>query len=117
MATSRSSEQQPEWLAGASLFSGRPDPTWPIAPATARALVQLWQSLPETKDPMPPAPPLGYRGCFLRDDRGRDWRGYGGVVEHAWRRRREARQDPARSFERQLLASAPAGLLPRNLLE
>jgi hypothetical protein len=103
------------WVAGASLFSGRPDPTWPVSAKVARKLEALWHSLGEFSGRLPSPPPLGYRGCFLRDDRGREWRAFEGVVTLLAGSRAESRRDETRSFERMLLASAPAGALPEGL--
>jgi hypothetical protein len=65
---------------------------------------------------MPVGPPLGYRGCFFRDPNGAEWRAYGGVVENRSSAGREARRDHDRSFERMIVGSAPAGLLPAGLV-
>lgn len=104
------------WVGGASLFSGRPDPTWPLSARVARKLEALWSSLEEFPgNKLPSPPPLAYRGAFLKDDRGREWRAFGGVVTQNEGSHTEARRDESRSFERRLLASAPAGTLPEEL--
>jgi hypothetical protein len=103
------------WVAGASLFSGRPDPTWPVKASVARKLEALWDSLEGFSGEVPAGPSLGYRGCFLRDDRGREWSAFGGVVALRTGSRTETRRDGDRSFEKALLASAPAGAVPRGL--
>jgi hypothetical protein len=113
MVTSRSSEAG--WIAGAALFSGRRDPVWSVTPTFARTLVHLWTELPATGDAMPDAPPLGYRGCFLRSPGGGEWRAYRGVVEGPSDAGREVRLDRERAFERLLVGSAPPRLLPTDL--
>ena len=113
MVTSRSPEAG--WVAGAGLFSGRRDPVWSVTPSFARKLVHLWTALPATGEAMPDAPPLGYRGCFLRSPDGAEWRAYRGVVESRSDAGREVRLDRERAFERQLVGSAPPGLLPGDL--
>src|SRR5262249_7933365 len=100
----------------AFLFSGRPDPTWPVPPDVARRLLEIWESLPPGTAGLPPAPPLGYRGFFLKDTADREWTAYRGVVRLQTPDDSEVRRDDARSFERTLLASAPAGTLPPSLL-
>ena len=123
MATLRSIERaasagkREAWTAGASVFSGRPDPTWEVKPALGARLEKIWFSLKAEKIEPPPFPALGYRGCFLRGPRGREWFAFGGVVELRSMSRSEFRRDPSKRFERTLLESAPAGLLPPWLHE
>lgn len=114
--------KQTGWTAGASVFSGRPDPVWEVKPSLAARLEKIWFSLKAEKIEPRPYPTLGYRGCFLRGPRGREWFAFGGVVELRFTGlsrsrlpasgRSEFRRDPSKKFEQTLLASAPAGLLP-----
>lgn len=102
------------WTAGVSVFSGRPDPVWPLAPADAERLVAVWRALAPLAASPPQPPPLGYRGCVAHDGGGgRRWEAYAGAVRCA----DELRSDPPRAFERLVLASAPPGVLPANILE
>jgi hypothetical protein len=112
MAISKSSSKRPAWFAGASVFSGRPDPVWEVKPALGARLEKIWQSLHPSEIEPPFQPALGYRGCFLQGPRGRQWFAFGGVVTLHLARSFESRRDPAKRFERTLLASAPANLLP-----
>jgi hypothetical protein len=96
------------WTAGASVFSGRPDPTWEVDEALGERLAELWADLEPTAHAPPAAPPLGYRGVFLRDPSGREWHAAEGVVTLE----NERRLDPDRRFEGELLASAPPGVVP-----
>ena len=105
------------WIAGASVYSGRPDPTWEVDDAAAARLVRQWEALPVTNEQQPPAPPLGYRGCFLRDAANHEWRAFRGVAVTDRNGRRDARRDADRAFERALLATAPAGLLPPHIAD
>jgi hypothetical protein len=104
------------WTAGASVFSGRPDPVWELKPALGARLEKIWRGLEPAEIEPPPSPILGYRGCFLKGPRGREWFAFAGVVTLRSSRRPqsrpETRKDPAKKFERTLLASAPAALLP-----
>ena len=111
MATSRSTSEN-GWIAGALVFSGRPDPTWPIPPELAEELVAIWESLPPT-DTTVSVPVLGYRGCSLRDPEGRMWIAYHELVTLSSERRR----DDERRFERTVLSSAPTGVLPPSTAE
>jgi hypothetical protein len=112
MATSKSTSKRAAWTAGALVFSGRPDPVWEVKPSLGAKLERIWRSLKLEKVDPPPSPALGYRGCFLLGPREREWFAFGGVVTLRSARRAESRRDPSRKFERSLLPSAPAGLLP-----
>jgi len=77
-----------------------------------RTLEKLWQALEPSQAASPAAPLLGYRGCTLDcGTRGR-WQSYGGVVASG----DIHKYDPERKFERLLLGSAPANLLPPEIL-
>ena len=113
MATSNSTRaKRSNWAGGASVFSGRPDPLWDVKPSLAVRLERIWRGLKPDHVDAPPFPALGYRGCFLRGPRGREWFAFGGVVTLRLARRSESRRDPSKKFERALLASAPPGFLP-----
>jgi len=72
----------------------------------------LWQQLEPSELAPPPAPALGYRGVALAcGARGR-WFAYGCVVASGDAYKR----DSGRAFERLLLESAPAGVIPPALL-
>src|ERR1700730_2840450 len=76
MDTSRSPERD-RWIAGALVFSGRRDPTWPVPAELGRRLEQLWEGLPPWSGERPHPPPLGYRGCKHSAPGGRVWTGLG----------------------------------------
>ena len=112
MATSKSGDT---WIAGAFVYSGRPDPTWPVSAAAAKRLQSLWTALPAPTEPAPNPSRLGYRGTFLRDPLHREWIAFGGLVSLTTPTGIEVRADPNNQFEKDLLASAPKGLLPQHL--
>ena len=112
MATSRSGNRPAAWIASASVFSGRPDPTWPVSDEIARELLAIWDALEPFEGSLPAAPALGYRGCALRDGDGRTWSTHGDVVRLTQDGAGESRVDGERRFEGRLLSSAPEGLLP-----
>lgn len=85
---------------------------WPIPLGMAEELLAIWESLPPTDATASP-PALGYRGCYVRDPEGRMWTAYHEVVSHSSERRR----DDERRFERTVLSSAPAGVLPPTTAE
>jgi hypothetical protein len=100
------------------VYSGRPDPNWPVDPETARHLIAMLDHLPSISRWPAPRSALGYRGVWLRSSDQHRWVAYDGVVvdegvtgtEHMARTRR----DDARVFERAVLATAPPGLLPSS---
>ena len=96
------------WLAGVSLFSGRPDPTWPLDDEVAARFVSRWETLEPTPEPIPEPPPLGYRGALLLAPDGRRWLAHGTTVTLNG----ERRHDPEAQFEHELLATAPPDTLP-----
>jgi hypothetical protein len=116
MATSKSTKKTVQWIGGALVFSGRPDPTWPVLAQAASELESLWSGLPPAAVNLPVPPGLGYRGAFLRDTSGREWLAYGGVVTLKAKKALQSRHDPTRQFEKTLLATAPPGLLPAEVI-
>ena len=108
----------PEWTAGAFVYSGRPDPNWPVDPDTARHLIAPLDQLPSVSRWPALRSVLGYRGVWLRSSDQHRWIAYDGVVvdEGVTGRAHMAstRRDDARVFERAVLATAPPGLLPSS---
>jgi hypothetical protein len=106
------------WVAGALVYSGRPDPTWGVSKPLAKKLRELWESLPASQQKCDPRPGrLGYRGAFVRETGHCEWVAFNGLVSLITPEGIEARSDPARKFEKTLLSSAPKGLLPEAMLE
>jgi transposase len=105
------------WTGGAYLFSGRPDPRWPVSDQAAESLLALWDRMRPRPDVEPPAPVLGYRGCFLRATDGRVWLAFRGTVWLTSGDSTEARADEGRMFERLLARSAPEGALPADRID
>lgn len=103
----------PAWAAGVLLYSGRPDPSWYVAAATAAALVARFERLPAWGGPVPDVARLGYRGAWLRAPDGRRWIAFEGV---AWPGPPgQARRDEGRALERAILATAPPGAIPQGV--
>jgi hypothetical protein len=111
MGTSRSTNET-GWIAGAYVFSGRPDPTWPVPPNPAEELLAIWESLPPACATASP-PALRYRGVFVRDQNGHIWTAYREVVTLEG----ETHRDEDRRVERAVLSSAPPGMLSRFTAE
>ncbi len=116
MGISKSNRKSGRYTGGALLFSGRPDPTWSVGKNVALKLEETWNSLQTHKGEFPSPPLLGYRGCYLKSDRGIEWLAFEGVVTLLIEGRQESRKDIERTFERLVLSSAPKGLLPLKLL-
>jgi hypothetical protein len=110
MATSKSAKRN--WTAGAWLYSGRRDPVWTAPARVVRQAMEIWEAAPRATAGPPEAPPLGFRGCFLRDPAAREWHAFAGFITLRGGRGTETRLDPGREFQKLLLDSAPAGLLP-----
>jgi hypothetical protein len=117
MGTSKSTEAASEYTGGASLFSGRRDPAWQVGRAEAERLQSLWEASEPFAGALPFAPPLGYRGCFLRDAAEREWFAYRGVVTLKSPEGSASRRDENREFESLLLSTAPEGLIMPELLD
>ena len=96
---------------------GRPGPAWPLDAATCRALLEIWRTIGSGHHRPTPGPPAGYRGVLIETFAGATWVVSGGLVTCRSVALTETRHDPDRRFERQVLASAPAGALPRHLAE
>jgi hypothetical protein len=115
MGTSGSSEQGGTWTAGAFIYSGRRDPEWELTQEQGTELARALALLPPIEGPVPVAPPLGYRGAWLRGPGAAEWQLYGGTAVSVSPGRLEHRMDARREIESRVLATAPAGLLPPGL--
>jgi hypothetical protein len=79
--------------------------------------VQCIQQLHPAGDAATPEPPgLGYSGSWLRAPDGREWQLFGSVVKAVEGKASAHVLDTDRNCERQLLQTAPAGVLPPGLL-
>jgi hypothetical protein len=112
MAISNSTERRKKCIAGAFVFSGRPDPTWEVKPPVLKQLEKIWRALKPENVEVSQQTSLGYRGCFLKCSGQRQWVAFDGVVVLKTAQRSESRRDIEKRFERTLLASAPTGKLP-----
>ena len=108
-----------DWKAGAFIWSGSRDPEWEVSAADALAAMSIWNRLEVAQRWTRPPSRLGYRGCWLRGIGAGRWTVEADLVLMAAAAGGEvlqARRDPNRSFERTILATAPRGLLPSNLI-
>ena len=117
MGTSRSIEHSATYIGGASIYSGRPDPSWVVDDETAARLKASWSLMEPYTGPLPQAPVLGYRGCSLSDSSRNKWIAYGGVATLTTPAGSESRRDKNRQFESLLVSSAPEGTIPLELID
>jgi len=111
MGTSRSRDDR-LWTAAVLVFSGRPNPTWPLGAAVIGELERIWAGLGPSDLAAAPAARLGYTGCTVCDGRGKTWTACAALVTLRQAEREDRRADPERTFERAVLAAAPPGELP-----
>lgn len=105
------------------IYSGRPNPSWPLSQADLRALAAILQGLEPTRDQAPPDG-LGYRGFVIRGD-GAALAGHDRLVVYhdlifaGQGRAAVVLSDPGRSVERWLAAWLGANLDPdlRQMIE
>jgi hypothetical protein len=107
--------EQPHATVVLEIFSGRPDPAWPLDVFQLAELRQRLEALRDSAEHrLPPEPGLGYRGLHVAIATG----AHGEIV--AVRQGRVAHQgrilvDRARKLERWLLDTAPVLLEPALL--
>ena len=94
------------------LFAGLPDPEWAVTDDQVARLLAIWHALEPALPPTSEAPRLGYRGVELHLDGGVSFTATKGLVTRASGRARESRRDGTQTFEKAVIGSAPAGLLP-----
>ncbi len=112
MVTSKSDKNKQQWKSGALVYSGRPDPSWEVATEVAKSILTVWEGLDAWSGSIPMPPALGYRGCYLENDRGERWNIYHDYVEHTSRGSTVIRRDNDRVCEKLILGTAPKGVLP-----
>jgi len=94
------------------LFSGRPDPEWPVPDDHVTRLGDIWATLTPIAPRSAPPPKLGYRGVELQVEDGASYLAVAGHVTKSQAGARETRADAGRVFERALIGSAPPGTVP-----
>jgi hypothetical protein len=114
MATSRSPDGDGAWRVEADIYAGRKNPTWSMDEDLAADLLRRWRELAAWSGAVPIAPPLGYRGFYLRNaPQEETWYVYRDYVRRTHAGMVEERLDAQRELERRLIASArKAGLPP-----
>jgi hypothetical protein len=97
------------------IYSGRPDPEWPLTAEQAAALTALLDGLPPGLE-TPPTGGLGYHGFTIRYAVS-TLVVYQGFVAAPGGGPRAVRLDPTRSVERYLLETGRANLAANEILE
>lgn len=115
MDISKSHKEQFNCTAGAIIFSGVPDPLWPVENEFFKELEKLWNGMPAFTGGLPDTKPLGYKGCFIKYKEDAEWFAYNGVITKRTIEGHEHRVDTDRRFEKLLLDSAPEGMLPERI--
>ena len=87
-------------IGGIFLFSGRPDPTWPVEESTVDEFEEIWNLMEPYSGELPIPPILGYRGCFLNCEPGTEWFAYDGVVTMKTVEGSSLRRDKDKKFEK-----------------
>lgn len=107
--------EQPRATVVLEIFSGRPDPSWPLDAAQIAELQHRLKALPATEErTLPPEPGLGYRGLHVSLEIGT----HGEIVvvrQHRVAFERRILVDRRRALERWLLDTAPIMLEPALL--
>jgi hypothetical protein len=91
------------------IFSGRPNPSWPVKPEEQPALLAKLSDKPEAMAGRDDVPPLGYRGFLIRIvSQGRESlvHVFDGSIEFEGRRYR----DTDRALERFIIGTMPEDL-------
>jgi hypothetical protein len=98
------------------VFSGRPNPVWEIPIETGNELECAWEKLKPFEGKTLFEAVLGYQGCKLCVNTGVEFWTYRGVISKKSKEQVEFRLDEDRKIEKQILNSAPAGLIPDDFV-
>lgn len=99
------------------IYSGRTDPQWVVSEDEADSLIKLWSSLPLSGKKLILPAILGYKGCYLSSSTKMKWISFREVVTcYKSGKIAESRSDPDRIFERKILDTAPADVIPKAML-
>ncbi len=94
------------WMARALVYSGRPDPQWPLDESQVHGFLELWASLPDIDDSLEAPSRLGYRGVLVTQPEGATWLATTGIVQHTIGAIRTTRSDADGRLERWVLETA-----------
>jgi len=106
-----------KWYCRILVYSGLPDPYWEISDSLAKSILLDFDSLPFAEEETFEETLTGYRGCILKSDDGRLWRAFNGLIELNDRGKISFRSDKDRSFERNILTTAPPDILYKEMID
>jgi hypothetical protein len=102
-----------EWICSAKLDFEETNPIWKVENSKAKKLLGLWNSMKTVVEAPKNRPAyLGYKGTYLKADDSTEWHTDGNVVTLKNNNQIETRFDNRRKFEKELLKSAPSGMIP-----
>lgn len=105
MGISRSNKKK--WRCRLLIFSGRPDPQWPVSDEQAEGWLNSMVQAPQEKVDVPDASALGYRGVVLY--RGNDYYYlFDGHIRYLENEKSVIKADAGRTLENIMLQTAPA---------
>lgn len=104
MGISRSNKKK--WKCRLLIYSGRPDPQWPIAETIAGEWQKACHDAPLANDTVPDAAALGYRGVlfYLGNDY---YYVFNGHIRYMEQEGNIMKQDEGRKLEKEILQTAP----------
>ncbi len=104
MVTSRSNRKK--WRCRLLIYSGRPDPQWPITEAVVDEWLKVCLDAPLANDTVPDAAALGYRGVIFY--KGNDYYYiFNGHIRYMEQEKSILKRDEGRKLERRILDTAP----------
>jgi len=106
-----------KWYCRILVYSGLPDPYWEISGTLAESILLDFDSLPFAEEETFDETLTGYRGCILKSDDGRLWRAFNGLIELNDSGKISFRRDKDRSFERNILMTAPPDILYKEMID
>lgn len=107
MGISRSNKKK--WRCRLLIYSGRPNPQWPVNDQLAEEWLKLCHDAPATNDTVPDAAALGYRGVIFY--RGNDYYYiFNNHIRYMEQEQSILKQDDGRALEKKILSTAPEGI-------
>lgn len=107
----------PYWICGAQIFSGRYDPSWLVNEDEAKKILTIWNSLPDYRGNVSIPNISGYKGCYLSSSSKERWTSFRGIVTLSRENKIiESRTDTERKIEKALLKTAPEDAIPKAML-
>ena len=101
------------WMCSANLEMEETNPIWFVEKNKTKKLLELWNSLKTIVEaPKNKSAYLGYKGASLKAGESTEWHILGNVVTLKNNNQIETRIDRNRRFEKELLKTAPSGIIP-----